>query len=117
MNTNDKKLISNISRQLNDNVDDIDAVTASRLQAARKSAIEAATDSNKNHFFQTYQTLFATSSALAMVFAIAIIAISMNSQPELNIMEDLTLLSEKETFKFYEEMDFYQWLEASETHG
>jgi len=117
MDTNDKKLITNITKKLTDSIDDIDSVSVARLQAARKSALEYATMSKKNHFFQNNRMLFATSSALATVFVVVIIVFSMNSQPELNIMEDLTLLSEKETFEFYEEMDFYQWLEASETHG
>jgi len=117
MDTNDKKLINNVKKLLSDSIDDIDPITAARLQAARKSALENASQIKSNHFFHNNRVLFASSSALATVFAVVIIAINMNSQPELNIMEDLTLLSEKETFEFYEEMDFYQWLEASETHG
>ena len=117
MNTNDKKLINDVKKQLSDSIDDIDPIIAARLKAARKSALETIGDPKKNHFFHNYRLLFASSSALATVIAVVIIAISMNSQPELNIMEDLNLLSEKESFEFYEEMDFYQWLEASETHG
>ena len=115
--SDDNKLVKNISEQLKSSTDEIDAITAARLQAIRMTVMENAADSKPSYFSRNTWLLGSASTAIASLVIALIITINMNSETELNIMEDINLLSEKETLEFYENMDFYQWLEETQTHG
>ena len=115
MSDNQKNFIDNISQKIKADSEELDAVTAIRLQAVRTNVLDQVSKSSNRPVI--LQPWFITSSVTAGVVLFSLVFFNMNSQPELNIMDDLNILSEKESFDFYQEMDFYQWLDEAERNG
>jgi len=112
---NKDELISKVSRKLKSSTDDISPQLAARLQAARKMAIEKGL--SKEPVFTKYwkPATMALSSAAALV--VVLLTTNIQTAQDLNIMEDLTLLSAHQEIEFYENIEFYSWLEEAQENG
>jgi len=115
MNKDDQDFIEDISQKLRNQADNVNPVTASRLQAMRKTVLE--NSSQRPGLIEQYRAWFIGASVAASLLLVSLVVINMNSQSDLNIMDDLNLLTENQSFEFYEEMEFYQWLDERENHG
>ncbi len=109
---NDK--LENHTRQTLDNsVDELDAATLSRIRQVRARAMEKAEGKSINWFGVTSGAL---ATASVMVFAVIILMRS-ETLPQTVPVDDIELISSSESFEFYEDLEFYQWLETNELAG
>ena len=105
------KLINDIKRQLDESADSLDAITAARLQAARKTALQG------NYTGRKWFIYFVP-PVIASVFAVSVaVLLNIQSTRSVCVMEDLRILSSNEDINFYENIDFYQWLDEDQANG
>ncbi|MES9991191.1 MAG: DUF3619 family protein [Candidatus Thiodiazotropha sp.] len=109
MKSDEQAFLSKLKQRLDDHVDDMDPLTASRLQAARKRALEG--ESRRTNTWLPVSGL-ATAAAMLLAIALWYQGNSTNS-PEFN--EDWELLASSEELELIEELEFYNWLELM--HG
>ena len=113
MTSDNDKLGNSIKQTLDNSVDDLDAATLSRIRQVRTRALEKAEGQSINWFSVTSGAL---ATACVMVFAV-IILLRSESLPQNVPVDDLDLISSSESFEFYEDLEFYQWLETNELAG
>ena len=114
---NDTEQESDITVQaratLDKSLDDLDARTTARLQAIRKRTIADYRENSKGAQPRQKWIMSATALAATVVVAVLAVGIWQQSASDHNMManlEDMSLLTDKEDFELYEELEFYQWL-------
>ncbi len=111
--TNDS-LTQKITQSLNQQVEALDAATLSRLQQARTHALEQ----KRTQEFTQPQMMWA--GGLVTFTTLSIILILMWPKPHelaptlTPDITDIALLIDDESIDFYEDLDFYIWLEQKE---
>ncbi len=121
MNSSDDKFISKLRSDLSTSLDKIDDKTAQQLRHARAQAVHAATIKKEDK--SRYLPHWLSPASAAVSFAsISIITIVLWFMPQsttpttpFNIVEDIALLSAPEELEFYEDLDFYIWLDHEES--
>lgn len=115
MTDNDKqeKLLNHTRDMLDKSIDSIDDDTARRLKQIRFQALEQ--KKIKPGWFKPLPAMAATAAVL-------VVAVSLwTTRPaELNdalALEDMPLLSAAEELEFYQELDFYNWLDDEQING
>lgn len=110
----DDPLLERIKESLDQQTDELDAATLSRLRQARARAVEE---------MDRKQQRFKPGAIWAGGFATAALAVTLvlvwpgnNTLPPEFAQEvaDIELLSDDHSIEFYEELDFYLWLEQQE---
>lgn len=106
VNERDKALMDNARKVLDESAADIDEITAQRLRQIRREALAQA---SRAHWNWNY--------AGAAAAGIAVVAVMLwpAQQQQLDTvasLEDLELLSAKEDIEFYDQVEFYQWLDS-----
>ena len=101
-------LLEKITSRLDAATDEIDAATKTRLRAIRREALASAETSS-------HSAWWVPAGSLAAVATLAVMTVSLwTLMPEQDAfmppLEDIALLSDKEELEFYEELDFYLWL-------
>ena len=122
----DAQLIERIRLRLDESVSELDAATLSRLEQARRHALSAGAQSQRQRWRTRGLTgrpagdwlvpAGALASVVATVFALAV----MVAEPENGLtrqVEDLDLLTAGEELELYENLEFYQWLEERDQTG
>jgi len=112
---NEDKFESNIRQGLDDTVDTLDANTLSRIRQIRAQAVEKEkikTESRQLNWLLNKQGLFIGSLATACVMVFAVMLLfnsptSIQTIPE----EDIELISSSDNLEFFEDLEFYEWLE------
>ena len=103
------KLIGVTREHLNQSVQDLDQNTLIQLQRARTSAIQA---------HQTPTRWLWPASGFALACTVVGMLIFWPGQPiqeeNFQVFEDLELLASSEPLDFYEDMEFYGWLEEND---
>ena len=102
-----------LRQELEKGSDDLDPVIAARLQAARKTALAAA-DKPSFGGWRQHRPLIAGSVTAVLVLSVVIMAPWQQGNDETGLvaaMEDLELMSSKDGLEFYEQLEFYQWLD------
>lgn len=105
----DKKFIDAVSNDLNKSVDDIDSTTQSRLTQIREHALTGQT----KYSVQRWQLL---TGALATA-CVVMLAIILLIRPEIDTSyteDDVELFSTTDGLDFYEDLEFYVWLDEQE---
>lgn len=114
MNIDDDKLI-NLSRSALDAcADDLDDLVVARLRAARLNAIEVA---EKKYQRPAWINPIGGLVTATLVVGVATMLWVTNPAPPRHGMEDIELLASAENPEFYQDLDFYLWLEARERAG
>jgi hypothetical protein len=103
-------LLADIKQQLDNSVDALDAVTCARLQAARLNALQ--TQGRRIWAIYAAPALMAS----LLVFSLAVF-ISTQPPGGATLMEDIQMLGANEEIDFYENLEFYQWLDAQQANG
>jgi hypothetical protein len=108
---------------LDDSAQGIDAATLSRLNRARQAALDAARPRRLRPWFAPA----GLASACAVLLAVAVAWHSPGSAPApfegqanaaLSDGDDMDLVSSDDGFEFYQDLDFYAWLDAqSQDHN
>lgn len=112
-----------LSRQLlDDSLDELDDSILLRLRQSRQMALKAAMQtSEKSSSLPVFEfpNWLAPVSAGATFATVALTFILFGTQPlpqqAPNILEDIELLSQGEELEFYQNLDFYIWLEDETT--
>jgi hypothetical protein len=114
-NDNDK-LLKQVKTTLDKAAEEIDGATLTRLRAIRREALAAG---EKQKPFSRWASVGGlTATATVLVLTVSLLTIS----PEENVgtlqtmppLEDIALLSDKADLEFYEELDFYLWLDSGQ---
>ena len=105
----DKKFIDAVTKDIKKSVDDIDATTQSRLAQIREQALTG----QAKHSVQQWQLL---TGALATA-CIVMLAIILLIKPEMDTAyteQDVEIFSATDGLDFYEDLEFYVWLDEYE---
>ncbi len=108
----DEQVAAQVKQQLERKAGELDAATLSRLRQARALALaelDRQTPRRATHW------LWAGGFATASVFAVALLVLVNNEQPANQgfeeLLADTELLGEPDELEFFEELEFYVWLE------
>jgi hypothetical protein len=112
---NEDKFESNIRQGLDEAVDTLDANTLSRIHQIRTQAVEKEkikTEGLQLNWLFNKQRLFVGGLATACVMVLAMMLLfnsptSIQTIPE----EDIELISSSDNLEFFEDLEFYEWLE------
>jgi len=106
MNTdNDKALVEDIRQRLAQHADAVDEFTAARLAAARARALAQPSPSRARHW------LALTGMGVAAAVLLAVLVVHQAPRPD----GDWELLMSADDMDLVEELDFYAWLEATQS--
>jgi hypothetical protein len=103
-----------VTATLDKAVDELDGATQGRLRAARREALAAR---------QSRPAWLVPLGGLATAATVAVLALSLwllpaRQQPTaLPSVEDMVLLSDEAELEFYEDLDFYLWLDTEKQVG
>lgn len=109
---NTDELLDRISSALDAAADDVDAATRTRLRAIRREALASADSPQKAAWWVPLGSL-ATVATLA-VMTVTLLGTVPDENDFMPPLEDIALLSDKEELEFYEELDFYLWLDSEQ---
>lgn len=94
--------------------DEIDRATITRLQAIRREALATAEGPVQSAWW-------VPAGSLAAVATLAVMTVSLwtiTSENEFMLpLEDIALLSDTEELEFYQELDFYLWLDSNKLNS
>ncbi|MDH5179078.1 MAG: DUF3619 family protein [Gammaproteobacteria bacterium] len=109
---NDKQLLQQITQQLDDSVEHLDAATLSRLNQARQQALQ---QGKRKRFGLTPLLAMGSATTAAVVLTVSIVWVptATNSLA----MEDLPMLVAGEELEMFQDLEFYQWLADETRHG
>ena len=105
----EKAFVGQIKQQLDQHADSLDELTSARLKAARLRALEAAPRAKK-----LWVPAFGTATAAAVMLAVLL----WQNPPDMpGTFEELDIIASGEDLELIEELDFYDWLDATQTTG
>lgn len=104
----DKALMDGARKVLDQSAADVDEITAQRLRQIRRQALTQSPRSPRSAWHWSYA---GAASAAVVVIAVVLWPGPQQVDP-LASLEDLELLSANEDIDFYEQVEFYQWLES-----
>ncbi len=108
----DEEVVEQFTQRLERRADELDAATLSRLRQARAAALA---ELEKPAARSVNNWVWAGGFASASVFAVALLLVLNNDPPAgqgfEQMLADTELLSEQDELEFFEELDFYVWLE------
>ncbi len=108
MNTgNDSQFLEQVKRRLDTHADSVDELTAARLGAARRRALERA-----EHRPRRWLPVAGLATAAA-----ALLAVLLLMQPAQQVDTDWEMWVAQDEFEVIEELDFYAWLEETQPNG
>jgi len=96
-----------VKQELDRHADAVDELTAARLQAMRKTALSGAV---RTGFSWLPATGLVAAAALVAVLVLNLVPGDINGLPG-----DTELLSQMEDLELFEELEFYAWLEATQS--
>lgn len=107
-----------VNEELNQRVNAIDDSTREALRNIRKKAIaqEKNTSGNTWQWWRPYPVIAATAGIVLVVS----VSLRMNMTKSIDALpspEDIALLTSSDDISFYQELEFYQWLEAEKING
>ncbi|MCW8855462.1 MAG: hypothetical protein OQK76_09995 [Gammaproteobacteria bacterium] len=112
-NEKDQKLLDNARELLEHSVDAIDEETSSRLRQIRYQALN--TRSKNLNWFTPYSAFAATAAVLLLT-----VSVWLTQAPTINdelVLEDMPLLTTTEELDFYQDLEFYNWLDDEQING
>ncbi len=116
MNPNEEERISGMVKDLLDEeVKNLDARTKARLEQARTLALDAAGESRWTLFVRRRWLMFGSFATAAT--AAAAVFLWLHASPGVlpaRQIEDFEIITSQEKMDFYQNLDFYRWLAASE---
>ena len=126
MSEDQDKLVNRIKQQLDQQSEELDGETLSRLRQARARALEAGERKGFNWLgLPGGAVALASVAVLAVVLRLALptattVEMAQVTDPGPNhaqVLDDLELLAAAEDLEFYEEIEFYYWLETQDAQG
>jgi hypothetical protein len=109
----DRQLAEHLARRLRDSEADIDELTAARLQAARRRALDMAGRRRLSHRLGWSAGGFATAAVVIM----AVMLWNTAETPEPALFDDDWDMLAEGDLQLIEELEFYDWLPEEDTAG
>ena len=126
MSHDDDKILNNARNVLDRRARDLDDRVVARLRAARMRATDMAERAHgENHTWAggglggsvTWARSVTGVAAASLVVAVAVSFWSLNPAVPRNNLDDLEILAASEGPEFYQDLDFYFWLEERQTRA
>lgn len=105
----EKAFVGQVKQQLDQQADQLDELTTARLKAVRLRALESAPGPRK-----LWIPAFGTATAAAIVLAVLL---WQNPSDMSGPFEELDIIASGEDLELIEDLDFYDWLDATQTTG
>ena len=117
--TDRSKFEQRIKRTLDESVDQTAPEISNALYHARKHAISNIHKERKAHLFSLHPWLPAGGLAITCVLALTMYSTFNRISPELptSTLLEMKLLSSSEPLEFYDDFEFYEWLESQENEA
>jgi len=116
MNGNEEeKILGMVKDFLDEEVANLDAGTQRRLEHARMAALEEAGESRWTSFLRRRWLMFGSFATAAT--AAAAVFMWLHASPGVlpaGPIEDFEIITSQERIDFYQDLDFYRWLAATE---
>lgn len=112
-NDKDQAFLHNARHLLDESVDAIDEGTSSRLRQIRHQALNNKPETRS--WFASYSAFAATAAVLVLT-----VTVWLTQAPTMNdelVLEDIPLLTASEELDFYQELEFYNWLDDEQING
>ena len=109
----DQAFLHNTRQVLDHSVDALDEETSSRLRQIRYQALNNKPE--KHNWFTPYSAFAATAAVLVLS-----VTVWLTQLPAINdelVLEDIPLLTTSEELDFYQELEFYNWLDDEQING
>ena len=113
---NDDELIARAQREVDREVEGLDAATRTRLNAARRAAL-AELDAPRHGFAQAWIPVGAAAAVAVIAVGVALDRGPAAPQPAEPATEIEVLLAEEELALYEEELEFYAWLDEQADAG
>ena len=112
-NDKDQAFLHNARHLLDQSVDAIDEETSFRLRQIRHQVLN--TKPETRNWFAPYSAFAATAAVLVLT-----VTVWLTQAPTMNdelVLEDIPLLAASEELDFYQELEFYNWLDDEQING
>jgi negative regulator of sigma E activity len=109
--------LHNVSHRLDQAVETIDASTQARLRAARREALAAAESRSRPAWLMPVGSLAVAATVAVLTVSVWLVPPDTAVDAQLPTLEDIALLSDSEALEFYENLDFYLWLDEQDKAG
>ena len=113
----DKSFHENISSHLDQRVSDIDAQTISAIRDIRNKVLSEQALQPWSLLSLLKPVPLATSLSLALILSITLNITMFSDTATTPALEDIPLLTAKDDIEFYNDLDFYQWLDVHNSNG
>lgn len=118
MSDHDQQFLRRLKMSLDHQQDAIDDSTHQALRQIRKRALSQL--DNQNSGARSLRSWYPVLAATATASIIASIAVTINLSGESNVqptLEDIPLITATDDIMFYQDLEFYQWLDAEKING
>ncbi len=117
-NDSEERFVAALKATLDHRLESLDGETTERLEQARRRAMGAGAAQRPPRWVQAAGVAAVAASALLVVSLWFVGEGGGHDAPELlPLMEDLELLGTREDIEFFEDLDFYLWLEDEQQTG
>ncbi len=114
----DQEFLRQTRKTLNLQIDAIDDSTRSALSHIRRRAIaQLDSHSTKSKFRQGWYPILAATATASVIISIAITINMSATTDRLPTLEDMPLITATDDIMFYQDLEFYQWLDAEKVNG
>lgn len=110
----EEKLVKFAKQTLDHSIQNMDAATTARLQAARHKAL---TRSHKSIWGWGLQPTWAMAAVCLLIISLAIWNNDTPHSPGTLPFEDVEILANVDGWELYEELEFYTWLAENDPTG
>lgn len=109
--------LHSLSHNLDQAVETMDASTQARLRAARREALAASESRSRPAWLMPVGSLAVAATVAVLTVSLWLVPPDTAVDPQLPTLEDIALLSDSEALEFYENLDFYLWLDEQDKAG
>ena len=113
----DKSFHENISSHLDQRVSDIDSQTVSALRHIRHDVLSETAGQHWSFSSLLKPMPLVTSLSFALVLSITLNMNMISETTPTPALEDIPLLTAKDDIEFYNDLEFYQWLDVHNSNG
>jgi len=109
--------LEKIKQDLEQSSEQLDSETRTRLLTARRKALEALPERPSSWLTNWWQPAGAVAMVAAAVFAVILWQGRLGPDAELIQSTDMELIAASDNLNFYEELEFYQWLDEVDNNA
>jgi negative regulator of sigma E activity len=114
---NTAHFLHSVSESLDHSVETMDASTQARLRAVRREALAASEARSRPAWLMPVGSLAVAATVAVLTVSLWLVPPDTAVDAQLPAPEDIALLSDSEALEFYENLDFYLWLDEENKAG